>query len=365
MANIKKEGVLLVISSPSGTGKTTICKKLLEYDKNIHLSVSVTTRKKRKNEVEGIDYYFRSKKDFLNLKSQNSFIENALVFENYYGTLKSEVLEQLENGIDVLIDIDWQGTRQITKAMKGNLIKIFLLPPSIDELKKRLSKRHAATNVQEYKEKGFTAQAILNYLSLLGWNPDSDKEIFTDNELIESFQFDQVQKKSAVFDEKKLLWISQQHLTEMSVRDAMNEIYKLNPDWGDGLDWNYLKEIVKLIKDRSKTITEISEMSELFFQESLEYDQELISKTFKEESVSITKDFKNALESCQEWNRNEIEIIFDNLMAQHDVQIGKVMKPIRVALTGIPFGPGIFDLILLLGKDMCLKRLRKLLSLVD
>ena len=143
MAKIKKEGVLLVISSPSGTGKTTICKKLLEYDKNIHLSVSVTTRKKRKNEVEGIDYYFRTKKDFLNLKSQNSFIENALVFENYYGTLKSEVLEQLENGIDVLIDIDWQGTRQITQAMKGNLIKIFLLPPSIDELKKRLSKRNS------------------------------------------------------------------------------------------------------------------------------------------------------------------------------------------------------------------------------
>ena len=143
MAKIKKEGVLLVISSPSGTGKTTICKKLLEYDKNIHLSVSVTTRKKRKNEVEGIDYYFKSKKDFLNLKSQNSFIENAFVFENYYGTLKSEVLEQLENGIDVLIDIDWQGTRQITQAMKGNLIKIFLLPPSIDELKKRLSKRNS------------------------------------------------------------------------------------------------------------------------------------------------------------------------------------------------------------------------------
>ena len=143
MAKIKKEGVLLVISSPSGTGKTTICKKLLEYDKNIHLSVSVTTRKKRKNEVEGIDYYFRSKKDFLNLKSENAFIENALVFENYYGTLKSEVLEQLHHGIDVLIDIDWQGTRQIKKAMKGNLIKIFLLPPSINELKKRLSIRNS------------------------------------------------------------------------------------------------------------------------------------------------------------------------------------------------------------------------------
>ncbi len=143
MVKIKHEGILLVISSPSGTGKTTICKKLLEYDKNIHLSVSVTTRKKRKNELEGVDYYFRTKKDFLNLKSKDAFIENAFVFDNYYGTLKSEVLEQLENGTDVLIDIDWQGTRQITRAMKGNLIKIFLLPPSIKELKKRLSKRNS------------------------------------------------------------------------------------------------------------------------------------------------------------------------------------------------------------------------------
>jgi glutamyl-tRNA synthetase len=239
------------------------------------------------------------------------------------------------------------------------------LPMILGSDKKRLSKRHAATNVQEYKDKGFTAQIILNYLSLLGWNPDSEQEIFSKNELIENFQFDQVQKKSAVFDEKKLLWISQQHLTGMSIRETMNEIYKLNPDWGDGLDLNYLKEIVKLIKDRSKTIKEIAEMSELFFQKSLEYDQELLSKTFKEESISITKDFKNALESCQNWNRNEIEQIFDNLMSQHDVQIGKIMKPIRVALTGIPYGPGIFDLIILLGKDMCLKRLRKLLSLLN
>ena len=142
MVKIKKEGVLLVISSPSGTGKTTICKKLLEYDKNLHLSVSVTTRKKRKNEVEGIDYYFKTKKDFLNLKSENFFIENAFVFENYYGTLKSEVLKRLENGIDVLIDIDWQGTRQIrNKDLNYKLITIYILPPSKKELLNRLIKR--------------------------------------------------------------------------------------------------------------------------------------------------------------------------------------------------------------------------------
>ena len=180
MAKIKKEGVLLVISSPSGTGKTTICKKLLEYDKNIHLSVSVTTRKKRKNEVEGIDYYFRSKKDFLNLKSQNSFIENAFVFENYYGTLKSEVLEQMQNGIDVLIDIDWQGTRQITEAMKGNLIKIFLLPPSIDELKKRLSKR----NSDSIKEINFRMSQALKEIKHF----DEYDYVLVNNNLDNTFQ---------------------------------------------------------------------------------------------------------------------------------------------------------------------------------
>ena len=180
MVKNKNEGVLLVISSPSGTGKTTICKKLLDHDKNIHLSVSVTTRKKRKNEVEGIDYYFRTKKEFLNLKSERSFIENAFVFENYYGTLKSEVLEQLENGIDVLIDIDWQGTRQITKAMKGNLIKIFLLPPSIKELKKRLSKR----NSDSIKEIDFRMSNALKEIK----HYDEYDYVLINNDLNNTFQ---------------------------------------------------------------------------------------------------------------------------------------------------------------------------------
>ena len=113
----------------------------------------------------------------------------------------------------------------VYKALGLNTPIFAHLPMILGSDKKRLSKRHAATNVQEYKEKGFTPKVILNYLSLLGWNPDSEKEIFDQNELINSFQFKQVQKKSAVFDEKKLLWVSQQHLSEMSVRDLMNEIY--------------------------------------------------------------------------------------------------------------------------------------------
>ena len=234
----------------------------------------------------------------------------------------------------------------VYKALGLNTPIFAHLPMILGSDKKRLSKRHAATNVQEYKDKGFTPKVILNYLSLLGWNPDSEKEIFDQNELINSFEFKQVQKKSAVFDEKKLLWISQQHLSEMSVRDLMNEIYTLNPEWGDGLEWDYLKEVVKLIKDRSKTITEITSMSEIFFKDKLEYDIDLLNKTFNDKSIAIIKDFQSALSSIEDWSRVEIEKIFEDIMEQHEVAIGQVMKPVRVAFSCIPFGPWIFDLIL-------------------
>ena len=150
MTNVSRFGVLIVISSPSGTGKTTICKKLVNCDDNLSLSISVTTRKKRKNEKEGIDYFFKSKKEFFKLQKENKFLESAIVFDNYYGTLKKQVNDNLKKGSDVLIDIDWQGTRQINDYMHGNVVKIFLLPPSLKELSKRLSNR-ASESLDEIK----------------------------------------------------------------------------------------------------------------------------------------------------------------------------------------------------------------------
>jgi len=141
MNDISRLGVLVVISSPSGTGKTTICKKLISKDNNLHLSISVTTRKKRDTEIEGVDYFFKTKEEFLSLKKENEFVESALVFDNFYGTLKTQVVNKLKKSIDVIIDIDWQGTRQINSFMGGNVVKIFLLPPSLKELSNRLSAR--------------------------------------------------------------------------------------------------------------------------------------------------------------------------------------------------------------------------------
>ena len=141
MLKVKTKGILIVISSPSGAGKTTITKHLVNKIPNVKLSVSLTTRKPRSGEVNGIDYKFVSLKDFKEKVKKKLFLEHAKVFDNYYGTLKSQIIVDLKKGKNILFDIDWQGARQIKKKFNKDLISIFVLPPSLKELKRRLSKR--------------------------------------------------------------------------------------------------------------------------------------------------------------------------------------------------------------------------------
>ena len=155
-------GVVLVISSPSGAGKTTICKKILEEVNGINLSVSVTTRKKRKDEVEGVDYFFKNDEEFILMIKNDEFIENAKVFGNYYGTLKEEVLKKIKNGVDILVDIDWQGTRQIEKHIPEDIVKIFILPPSIKELECRLRNR-ASENEEDFLKRMLEARKEISH----------------------------------------------------------------------------------------------------------------------------------------------------------------------------------------------------------
>jgi guanylate kinase len=140
------KGVLVVISSPSGAGKTSIAKKLVSKKLNIELSISLTTRKPRPQECNGVDYHFVSKNFFRKKIKQNSFLENAKVFDNYYGTVKKDITDKLKKGINILLDIDWQGARQVRKKMPHDILSIFILPPSIKELKKRLEKRENNTS---------------------------------------------------------------------------------------------------------------------------------------------------------------------------------------------------------------------------
>ena len=136
-----RKGLMLVLSSPSGAGKTSLCKKIISSDKDIILSVSSTTRRKRQSEIEGKDYFFSNEKEFLKQKEKNVFIETAKVFGFHYGTPKKFVENNLNEGKDILFDIDWQGTQKLSDYSISDLVSIFILPPSTDELKKRLKRR--------------------------------------------------------------------------------------------------------------------------------------------------------------------------------------------------------------------------------
>ena len=138
----EKKGMMFVLSSPSGTGKTTLAKKLAENNINFAISVSYTTRKPRPNEINGKDYYFISREEFDDLLKKNNFYEYANIFDNCYGTLKKTVLELLSRGKDVLFDIDWQGTKQLNKIKNLSLVTFFILPPNLKVLKERLLNRH-------------------------------------------------------------------------------------------------------------------------------------------------------------------------------------------------------------------------------
>ena len=140
--NVKKKGMMFILSSPSGAGKTTLTKKIEKNNSNFSISISHTTRKPRPNEINKKDYYFVSKEEFDFSVKKESFLEYAKIFDNYYGTHKDIVTNLLNSGKDVLLDIDWQGTQQLKKNRNFNLVTFFILPPDKNALKKRLIERN-------------------------------------------------------------------------------------------------------------------------------------------------------------------------------------------------------------------------------
>ena len=157
-----EENILVILSSPSGVGKTTLTKKIQQKYQTFKISVSHTTRSPRSNEVDGVDYHFVSHEEFEELIKKNKFYEHAKIFENYYGTLKESVDKTIKNN-DILFDIDWQGTKQLSKFKNLKLIKIFLIPESKQELKNRLVKRNQNTEREIKKRFESYDRDIINW----------------------------------------------------------------------------------------------------------------------------------------------------------------------------------------------------------
>ena len=174
MNNLSSKPLMLVLSSPSGAGKTTLSKKIQQSESTFRISVSHTTRKARPNEVDGVDYHFVTEEEFKILLKKDAFYEHSIIFGNYYGTSKASVDDIINKKFNVLFDIDWKGAKQLSAFKELNLLKIFILPPSKEELEKRLIARN-----QDGKES--IKKRVLAYSQDIKHANEYDHVIINDN----------------------------------------------------------------------------------------------------------------------------------------------------------------------------------------
>ena len=197
MEELNRSGIPFILSSPSGAGKTSIARNIISKDKNIQLSVSYTTRKKRKNENDGLDYEYISKNSFEEKIKKNYFLEWAIVFENYYGTSREKVQKVIAEGRDVLFDIDWQGAQQLSKNKSFDLVKIFILPPSNNSLENRLNARAQDTQIEVKKRMSQANDEISHYMEYDYIIINNDLEVAS-NEVLNILNAERLKRKRLI-----------------------------------------------------------------------------------------------------------------------------------------------------------------------
>jgi glutamyl-tRNA synthetase len=251
----------------------------------------------------------------------------------------------------------------VYEALSRNIPKFAHLPMILSSEGKRLSKRHGAVGVQTYREKGYLPEALVNFLSLLGWNPGDEQEIFSLEELVQEFSLSRIVKKAAVFDDQKFEWMSGQHLMKTSANDLLERIRKLDPEWKSNTIPDYLLAIVEVQQQRVKTIVDIMTQSDYFIEDPKNYDQKTSGKRWKDESVNtLMEKFLISLKSVEEWSEEAIEKSLRNLAESEELSPGKIIHPTRLALTGVPVGPSLYLLMEMLGEEICFRRIQAALN---
>lgn len=247
----------------------------------------------------------------------------------------------------------------------GYTIPIFVhLPMILGTDKKRLSKRHGAPGIEEFRIQGYLVDALLNYIVMLGWNPGSENELFSLNEIISQFDLKNIQKKGAIYDVRKLDWVAGQHMQIKSEKKLLNEIRNEDPNWQIHSKDAYIYNVLKLMKIRAKTLIELKEASTYFFFDPEEYDEKAVAKRWKDQSVNkLINNFINRLEKLSNWSQVELDKSLRESSQETAVPSAKLIHPVRLAVSGKSYGPGLFELIELLGKMTTLRRLKKAIKI--
>lgn len=236
----------------------------------------------------------------------------------------------------------------------------------------KLSKRHGATSVEEFRSQGYLAEAIVNYLTLLGWGPGDERELFTLQETVELFELEQMSKKAAIYDTKKLTWMNGQYLSELPLEKILPEAKPffikdglVTEEWfNDAANEAYFEKLVDVVRVRVKTLQEVADASSYFFKELEGYDEKGVSKHFKPENIAILEQCIAAIKADEVYDLASTEAAYNKIAADNGLALGKVIHPTRLALTGRTVSPGMFDVMVLLGKEKTLARLEKAVEFI-
>ncbi len=293
--------------------------------------------------------------DFIIARSDGSPVYNVVVVIDDHDMKISHVVR----GEDHLANTPKQIL--VYEALGWVIPKFVHLPMILGADGKRLSKRNGATGLDYYIHQGYQPEVIINYLSLLGWNPGTKEEIMSIDTLIEKFDLGQVNKKSAVFDMKKLDWFSSQHLSIQPDHKILSAIRNIMPDWGGVMNDEYCTSVIKISKPRSISILDLVKKSEYFFSDPKLDDQNEIWDT---DSRAIVKSMGKTLEKNSEWDSKSIEDNFKYFSKNSSLGLGKIIKPLRVIMCGTLNGPSIYDIMDILGKNTCMLRISKMLKFI-
>ena len=230
---------------------------------------------------------------------------------------------------------------------------------------KKLSKRHGAVSVLQYRDDGFLPQALLNYLARLGWS-HGDQEVFTRDEMAASFDIGGINKSAANFDFEKLLWVNQQHIQTLPLADLVGHVKPFFDSVGiDTADQARLEAVINAQRTRAKTLVEMAEKSRPFFGELGEFEETAAKKHLRPVAAPPLRDLRERLKTLEPWARDALHALVEEIAAAHELKLGKIAQPLRVAVTGSAASPSIDVTLHLVGREQCLKRLDKALVYID
>jgi len=234
----------------------------------------------------------------------------------------------------------------------------------------KLSKRHGATSVEEFRDKGYLPEAIINYLTLLGWAPGTDEEIFSLEDTVKVFDFSKMSQKAAVYDVKKLTWINGQYLSSLPLErivEAAILFFKAKGLVDDAYlasHRDYFNHLVDVVRVRVKTLEELADGSEYFFRDVESYDPRGDAKQFTPEAADLLQKCRDALAALEPFDLQTTEAAYNQLAETLGLKLGKLIHPTRLALTGRTFSPGMFDVMVLLGREKTLDRIDRAIAYI-